>query len=101
MECRRYNREHTPGSQCFLISGNVVSGDTLFIDACGRCDLPGGDAAQMYESLTRLSKLGDQTILLPGHNYADDPTSTMGKEKSHNPYYQCGSLKEFLSLRIG
>ncbi len=92
---------HTPGSQCFLVQGNLVSGDTLFIDACGRCDLPGGDAEQMYESLTRLSKLGDKTILLPGHNYADDPTSTIGREKSHNPYYRCGNLKEFLSLRMG
>jgi len=92
---------HTPGSQCFLIQGNLVSGDTLFIDACGRCDLPGGNANQMYDSLQSLAKLGDRTILLPGHNYAEDPTSTIGQEKSHNPYYQCHSLKEFLSLRIG
>lgn len=92
---------HTPGSQCFLINNQIVSGDTLFINACGRCDLPGGNAEQMYESLDRLSKLGDHVVLLPGHNYAENHTSTIGKEKKHNPYYRCHGLKEFLALRTG
>ncbi len=92
---------HTPGSQCFLINNNLVSGDTLFIGACGRCDLPGGNAGQMYESLQRLAKLGDNTILFPGHNYADTPTSTIGEEKKHNPYYQAHSLHNFLAHRMG
>ncbi len=92
---------HTPGSQCFLVNQRLVSGDTLFINACGRCDLPGGNPEQMYSSLQRLSKLPDDVILLPGHNYADDPTSTLGKEKRNNPYYQCRSLKDFLAFRMG
>lgn len=92
---------HTPGSQCFLVRGRLVSGDTLFINACGRCDLPGGDAAQMYESLQRLGKLEEDTILLPGHNYADAPVSTIGQEKRLNPYYQMRSLQDFLHMRIG
>ena len=92
---------HTPGSQCFLIQDNVVSGDTLFINACGRCDLPGGNASEMYASLKRLSELDPKTILLPGHNYADHPTSTLGEEQKQNPYYQCHSLSEFLNLRMG
>lgn len=90
---------HTPGSQCFMIGDNVVSGDTLFINACGRCDLPGGNVNQMYESLQKLAKLDEKTILLPGHNYAGEPTSTIGKEKKRNPYYQCHSLAEFLNFR--
>ena len=62
---------HTPGSQCFLVDGRVVSGDTMFIDACGRVDFPGGNAEQMYYSLTqKLMALPDETILFPGHNYA-------------------------------
>ena len=62
---------HTPGSQCFLVDGRVVSGDTMFIDACGRVDFPGGNAEQMYYSLTqKLMALPDDTILFPGHNYA-------------------------------
>jgi len=92
---------HTPGSQCFMIQGNLVSGDTLFISACGRCDLPGGNAKQMYESLQKLAGLEEKTVLLPGHNYADDLTSTIGREKNENPYYQCQSLSDFLSLRVG
>lgn len=91
---------HTPGSQCFLVNNHLVSGDTLFIGACGRCDLPGGDASQMYESLQKLGKLPETTTLLPGHNYADKPTSTIGDEKKHNPYYQAGSLQDFLHSRM-
>jgi glyoxylase-like metal-dependent hydrolase (beta-lactamase superfamily II) len=92
---------HTPGSQCFLVNNTLVSGDTLFINACGRCDLPGGNAEQMYSSLERLSKLPDGVILLPGHNYAAEPTSTIGREKQNNPYYQCRSLQDFLAFRMG
>ncbi len=65
---------HTPGSQCFLVDGRIVSGDTMFIDACGRVDFPGGNAEQMYYSLTqKLMALPDDTILFPGHNYARAP----------------------------
>ena len=92
---------HTPGSQCFLVDNRLVSGDTLFIGACGRCDLPGGNAAQMYESLQQLAKLDESTLLMPGHNYADTPTSTIGDEKKTNPYYQIRSLSDFLGLRMG
>ncbi len=92
---------HTPGSQCFKIEDHLVSGDTLFINACGRCDLPGGNAEQMYESLQTLARLDEKTILLPGHNYADDTTSTIGREKENNPYYQASSLQEFLGERMG
>ena len=92
---------HTPGSQCFLAGSRLVSGDTLFINACGRCDLPGGNAEQMYGSLQQLAKLGDEVVLFPGHNYAEVPVSTLGDEKRKNPYYQCRSLQEFLHCRMG
>ena len=88
---------HTPGSQCFLVDNNLVSGDTLFINACGRVDLPGGDPEKMWWSLNhRLKVLDDDTILYPGHNYADRPTSTMGEQKRGNPYMQFASLSDFL-----
>lgn len=92
---------HTPGSQCFLAEGNLISGDTLFINACGRCDLPGGSAEEMYRSLKMLSELNEQTVLYPGHNYAADPTSTIGNEKKHNPYLQSQNLSNFLKVRMG
>ena len=88
---------HTPGSQCFLVDNRIVSGDTLFIGSCGRVDLPGSDPEQMYFSLTqKLMALPDETILFPGHNYSDRPTSTLGAEKQSNPYLKFHSLKQFL-----
>jgi glyoxylase-like metal-dependent hydrolase (beta-lactamase superfamily II) len=88
---------HTPGSQCFLVEKNLVSGDTLFINACGRVDLPGGDPEKMWWSLNRrLAALDDDTILYPGHNYAERRTSTLGDEKRNNPYLQYTSVSQFL-----
>jgi hydroxyacylglutathione hydrolase len=89
---------HTPGSQCFLVDNRIVSGDTLFIDACGRVDFPGGNPEQMYNSLTqKLMALPDEIILFPGHNYAALPHATMGEQKKTNPYLRSASLKQFLS----
>ncbi len=88
---------HTPGSQCFLVENSLVSGDTLFINACGRVDLPGGDPEKMWWSLNRrLRQLEDDTVLYPGHNYADKPTATLGEQKKNNPYMQHESLNSFL-----
>ena len=75
---------HTPGSQCFLVEGRLVSGDTLFLDGCGRTDLPGSDHAQMIESLGRLSKFDDDIVLYPGHRYSMASSATMGSVKQSN-----------------
>ena len=93
---------HTPGSQCFQAEGYFISGDTLFIDACGRCDLPGGDAVQMYKTLTqRIMKLPDSVIVCPGHNYSDRPMDTIGRQKKTNPYLKCGTQEKFLQFQTG
>jgi hydroxyacylglutathione hydrolase len=90
---------HTPGSQCFLIDGRLISGDTLFVGGCGRVDLPGSDPAQMYDSLVnKLKRLPDDTLLYPGHNYADRPTSTIGDEKRRNLYLRFNRLEDFLGM---
>lgn len=92
---------HTPGSQCFLVDGRLVSGDTLFIGSCGRTDLPGSDPSEMYYSLTqRLAALPDETILLPGHNYGG-AASTIGDEKAQNRFLRFRSLGEFLAVMGG
>ena len=89
---------HTRGSQCFLVDGRLVSGDTLFIGACGRTDLPGSDPTEMYYSLTqRLAALPDETVLLPGHNYGG-PASTIGDEKRGNAFMRASALGDFLRL---
>jgi len=87
---------HTPGSQCFLVDGRLISGDTLFIRACGRTDLPGSDPREMYTSLTqRLGALPDDTVVFPGHNYGGTVT-TIGDEKRHNPMMRFPSMTDFL-----
>ena len=91
---------HTPGSQCFYVDGRLISGDTLFIGACGRTDLPGGDPTEMHRSLTqRLAALPDATVLLPGHNYGGE-ASTLGDEKRQNPFMRFG-LGDFLRTMGG
>ena len=90
---------HTPGSQCLLVSGHLLTGDTLFIKACGRCDLPGGDPAQLYDSLVHiLGRLDEETVVCPGHNYAPIRTSTIGQEKRTNPFLQVPTVEDFLRL---
>jgi hydroxyacylglutathione hydrolase len=75
---------HTPGSQCFLVRGKLVSGDTLFLDGCGRTDLPGSDHQLMIESLKRLSKVDDDVVLYPGHRYSFASSATMSSVKQSN-----------------
>jgi len=84
---------HTPGSQCFRIKETLVSGDTLFIQGCGRVDLPGSDIDQMYHSLKRLASLPDDTLLLPGHNYGHVPNATMGETKEQNTYLRVPDIE--------
>ena len=88
---------HTPGSQCFLIDGNLVSGDTLFVNSCGRVDLPGSDPEAMYHSLNdTLRNLDDATVVYPGHAYSNEPSSTIGKQKRTNLYMRFPTLDDFL-----
>jgi hydroxyacylglutathione hydrolase len=92
---------HTPGSQCFLVDGRLISGDTLFIRSCGRTDLPGSDPAEMYTSLTqRLGVLPDDTVVFPGHNYGGSAT-TIGDEKRGNPMMRFPSMSDFLRVMGG
>ncbi|MBI1953459.1 MAG: MBL fold metallo-hydrolase [Candidatus Omnitrophica bacterium] len=89
---------HTPGSQCITAGDCLVSGDTLFVGGCGRCDLPGGDPEELFKSLTRLSRLDDRMVVHPGHNYAASATSTLSQEKGYNPFLKAQSLDGFLNL---
>ncbi len=90
---------HTPGSQCFLVGNRLVAGDTLFVQGCGRVDLPGGDPDAMYHTLTgKLAKLPRETVLYPGHHYGPSPTSTIGEELQQNHYLRVRSLEEWRRL---
>jgi len=88
---------HTPGSQCFLAAGNLIAGDTLFINSCGRVDLPGSDPEAMYHSLNHtLKNLDDSTVVYPGHAYSNESSSTIGKQKRTNMYLRFETLDDFL-----
>src|SRR5579883_1997905 len=88
---------HTPGSQCFLVEGNLVSGDTLFVNSCGRVDLPGSDPEAMYYSLNNtLRNLPDTTVVYPGHAYSSESSTTIGAQKRTNMYMRFPTLDDFL-----
>lgn len=94
---------HTPGhsedSVCLLGEGRLFSGDTLFVGSCGRVDLPGGSARDLYRSLFGvLYGLDDDLEVLPGHDYGPSPTSTLGREKRTNPVLQRRSEEEFVQM---
>jgi hydroxyacylglutathione hydrolase len=90
---------HTPGGVCLKVGGAVLTGDTLFVGACGRVDLPGSDPKQMYHSLTvTLRGLPDDTVVYPGHDYGPRPQSTIGDEKRTNPFLQVGRYDDWNAL---
>ncbi|HKY32587.1 MAG TPA: MBL fold metallo-hydrolase [Candidatus Polarisedimenticolia bacterium] len=98
---------HTPGAVCWLVPGEgeapaaVFTGDTLFIGRCGRTDFPGSDPDAMFDSLGRLASLGDETLVYPGHNYAELPVSTIGRERTDNVHMSAPGRREFLRRRMG
>jgi hydroxyacylglutathione hydrolase len=92
---------HTPGSQCFRVKETLVSGDTLFVDGCGRVDLPGSDTEDMYHSIQKLAALPDETLLLPGHNYSSVPHATMAEAKKINTYMRINDLETWKTLMGG
>lgn len=75
---------HTPGSQCFLVGQRLIAGDTLFLDGCGRTDLPGSDPEAMEHSLRQLARIDDDVVLYPGHRYSIASSATMGSVKASN-----------------
>ena len=89
---------HTPGSQCFRVKNALVSGDTLFIQGCGRVDLPGSDPDEMYQSLRKLASLPDETVLYPGHDYGGGPHRTMAETKRMNAYLRIPTLEMWREL---
>ena len=90
---------HTPGSQCFRVADSLVAGDTLFLQGCGRVDLPGGNSEELFHTLTRrLSKIEDHITLYPGHNYGGKPFGEMGDVRQSNSYLQIQHLEDWFGM---
>jgi glyoxylase-like metal-dependent hydrolase (beta-lactamase superfamily II) len=89
---------HTPGSQCLLVEGRLLSGDTLFLEGCGRTDLPGSDPEEMYLTLSqRLAPISDDTELYPGHFYAPEPSAPLGEVRRTNYVLAPSTSDEWLA----
>lgn len=90
---------HTPGSQCFFVDDRLVAGDTLFLEGCGRTDLPGGDPLQMYESITqRLARIPDEATLFPGHLYAPQASASMGATRGSNYVFAPKTPEQWMAM---
>jgi len=80
---------HTAGSTCYLVNDiHLFTGDTLFIDSCGRVDLPESNPDDMVRSLARLSQMSEGTVVYPGHEYGRYPTSTIGDQRKTNSCFR-------------
>ncbi|GAB3383417.1 MBL fold metallo-hydrolase [Amycolatopsis echigonensis] len=86
---------HTPGSQCFLVGDRLVSGDTLFLEGCGRTDFPGGDADAIFRSLQWLATLPGDPVVYPGHQYSPESSASLSRVKSTNFVFRPRSLEEW------
>ena len=92
---------HTPGSACYHVGNDLIAGDTLFVFGCGRCDLAGGDPNEMFKTLKRIqTELPMDTILYPGHNYAEKPTSTIKEQVEGNPFMHFDHKEDFVRYRM-
>jgi hydroxyacylglutathione hydrolase len=89
---------HTPGSQCFHVGGRLVSGDTLFLDGCGRTDLPGSNPEEMYTSLQLLATMPTETIVYPGHRYSQPSSATLESIRATNYVYRPTSAAQWLQM---
>jgi hydroxyacylglutathione hydrolase len=94
---------HTPGhtedSVCYYDGSHLFTGDTLFIDAWGRTDLPGGSSATLFSSLHEvIMALPQGTVIYPGHDYGAVPSRTLGEESRKNPALRARTVKEFLGM---
>ncbi|MBB4683336.1 MBL fold metallo-hydrolase [Amycolatopsis jiangsuensis] len=89
---------HTPGSQCLLVRDRLVSGDTLFLEGCGRTDLPGGDADEIFRSLQGLAALPGDPVVYPGHQYSPEPSAALSRVKSANFVFRPRTLEQWRGL---
>jgi glyoxylase-like metal-dependent hydrolase (beta-lactamase superfamily II) len=92
---------HTPGSQCFLLDGRLVAGDTLFLEGCGRTDFPGGDSDEIFRSLQKLARLPGDPTVFPGHWYSQEPSAALSEVKRSNYVYRVASLDQWRTLMGG
>lgn len=91
---------HTKGGISYLCNGHFFTGDTLFIEGCGVCNMNGGSAEQMYETFQRLrNEISGDTYVYPGHRYKNEPGQRMEFVLEHNIYFKLLDKEYFIEFR--
>jgi len=92
---------HTPGSACYHLGDDLITGDTMFVYGCGRCDLSGGDPEVMYDTLRKMGRdLPADTQILPGHNYSVVPSTSLSEQINGNPFMHFHDKADFVEYRM-
>jgi hydroxyacylglutathione hydrolase len=100
IEVHAHARAH-PGLGLLPHRRELITGDTLFVFGCGRCDLKGGDPEQMFQTLRKMREgLPSDTVIHPGHNYAEKPTSTLEEQIEGNPFMCFTEMDRFVHYRM-
>ena len=91
---------HTPGSACYQLGNEIITGDTLFVFGCGRCDLAGGNPEHMFDTLRNMKEqLPSDMLIHPGHNYSVKKTATIGEQIEGNPFMHYDDCDSFVNYR--
>ena len=92
---------HTPGSACYHLGNELITGDTMFVFGCGRCDMTGGDPEVMFNTLKKIrTELHSSTVIHPGHNYAVKKTATLQEQIVGNPFMHPKNVHDFVEYRM-
>ena len=93
---------HIDDAVCFYLKEDkaLLTGDTVFVEGCGRADLEFSNVEDLFKSLQKIKKLPDDTKIFPGHDYGKKPWSTIKDEKKNNPYFKVKTLDDFIKLRL-
>jgi hydroxyacylglutathione hydrolase len=90
---------HTPDGLCIIVNNKaILTGDTLFIDNCGRADLSGGNIVDLFNSLQKIKKLKDDILVYPGHDYGKKLFDSLGSQKKTNPTLVAHNIDEFSKI---
>ena len=92
---------HSPGSVSFHVGHNLLTGDAVFIDSCGRADFDGGDPRVLYQTINWIAdNLSDETVIYPGHGSLEKGSDSLANQKKNNPYFVFDNYEDFEAKRM-
>lgn len=99
---------HIDDAVCYFLAkeftndgvSKIFTGDTLFVEGCGRADFEESNVQDLYNSLNKLKALNHLCEVLAGHDYGSKIKSTIGEELKNNKYMLAKSFDEFKELRL-